>query len=171
MYRLSLYGSRVPIGTALEKDWRIIPLRYSQFDREMRIYQVKIGRELYSAPDIFIDLLESEYMEREGKVYPKGNLFSVQEMNVDQETQKITSLVIVDRSLNVRFQYPKTVKKQPVKKNDERRAHPTESQLMSMARRIAKGENLTDKIQTNFLMSQKEWLHLDELIKQQTQNI
>ena len=75
-----------------------------------------IGRELYSAPDIFIDLLPGDYTEKDGRIFPKNNLFSVQEMNVDQETRKITSLVIVDKNLQVRFSYPKTVRpSKPVK--------------------------------------------------------
>lgn len=128
-----------------------------------------IGRELYSAPDIFIDLQDGEYTERDGKIYPKNNLFTVQEMNVDQETRKITSLVIVDRNLNIRFSFPNVVKKtrKPVK-NDERRQHPTDAQLEAMAKRIAAGEDLTDKIQTNFLMSQAEWMMLDDMIKNHT---
>ena len=130
-----------------------------------------IGRELYSAPDIFIDLLPGDYTDKDGKIYPKNNLFTVQEMNVDQETRKITSLVVVDRNLQVRFSYPKTVRQTKPVKSDERRQHPTESQLRSMAKRIAAGENLTDKIQTNFLMSQQEWMMLDDLIKQQPKTI
>ena len=132
-----------------------------------------LGRELYSAPDIFIDLLPGDYTEKDGKIYPKGNLFTVKEMNVDQETRKITSLVIVDKNLQVRFSYPSgvKVKREPaLKTTNVERVAPTESQLLSMAKRIASGENLTAKIQNNFLMTQKDWLHLDELIKKQPNN-
>lgn len=194
-----------------------------------------IGRELYSAPDIFIDLQDGEYTERDGKIYPKNNLFTVQEMNVDQETRKITSLVIVDRNLNIRFSFPNSMRKKTTSKpqksidagvmtkeqfrdrwnSDEHgggitfddiadcakawgidskpkihdimkvRAavlkaagiveeeqkplqHPTDAQLEAMAKRIAAGEDLTDKIQTNFLMSQAEWMMLDDMIKNHT---
>jgi len=34
-----------------------------------------------------------------------------------------------------------------------------------MAKRIAAGEDLTDKIQTTFLMSQQEWMWLDAEVK------
>lgn len=134
-----------------------------------------IGRELYSAPDIFIELQNGEYNEKDGKVYPKNNLFTVQTLDIDEETRKITSLVIIDRNFDVRFSYPqnavKSEKKKPaIKTANVERVHPTESQLKSMAKRIANGENLTDKIQVNFLMSQREWLYLDELIKNETQN-
>ena len=46
-----------------------------------------------------------------------------------------------------------------------RREHPTDAQLEALAKRIANGEDLTDKIQTNFLMSQTEWMILDDMIK------
>lgn len=45
------------------------------------------------------------------------------------------------------------------------RQHPTESQILSMAKRIAAGERLTSQIQTNFLMTQQEWLWLDAEVK------
>lgn len=141
-----------------------------------------IGRELYSAPDIYITLNEGEYNEKDGRIYPKSNLFTVQTLDIDDETRKITALVIIDRNLNVRYSYPrgvvkqakpsaKTQKREPaVKTANVERVAPTESQLVSMAKRIAKGEDLTDKIQVNFLMTQKDWMHLDELIKNETQN-
>lgn len=135
-----------------------------------------IGRELYSAPDIFITLKEGEYNEKDGRVYPKNGLFTVQTLDIDEETRKITELVIIDRDLTVRYSYPrgtarkateKKASKPVVKTTNVERVYPTESQLVSMAKRIAKGEDLTAKIQVNFLMSQKDWMHLDELIKQQ----
>ena len=79
---------------------------------------------------------------------------------------KITKLIVVDKSNTVRF--PKG-KKPKVQTTNVERVHPTPAQLQSMAKRIASGEALTDKIQTNFLMSQAEWLKLDELIKEQSQ--
>ena len=138
-----------------------------------------IGRELYSAPDIYINLKEGEYSERDGRIYPKSNLFTVQTLDIDDETRKITALVIIDRNLETRFSYPrgvaapatkKTQRPAAVKTTNVQRVAPTESQLQSMAKRIAKGEDLTDKIQVNFLMTQKDWIHLDDLIKKETQN-
>ena len=134
-----------------------------------------IGRELYTAPkDIYIDLLDGEYSEKDGKIIPRNRLFTVSEMVV--EDGKITKLVIIDNNLNVR--YPKSArksapksapaqeKKPAVKTANVERKHPTESQLDSMAKRIAAGENLTDKIQVSFLMSQQEWMKLDDKVKQ-----
>ena len=126
-----------------------------------------IGRELYTAPkDLFITLQPGEYTERDGKVYPKNQLFDVAVMDVD-ENKRITHLVVIDKQANVRFEYPRPVQQAPAKNNTAKatkqtyRQHPTEGQIMSMAKRIAAGEDLTDKIQTTFLMSQQEWMWLD----------
>ena len=124
-----------------------------------------IGRELYSAPDIFIELQDGEYTEKDGKIYPKGDIFSIQTMDVDEDTRKITKLTIIDRNLDVRFAYPKATKRELKTTNVERK-HPSPEQLQSLAKRIAKGEDLTDKIQTHFLMSQEEKQKLTELINQ-----
>lgn len=114
-----------------------------------------IGRELYSAPDIRIWLNDGEYYEKNGAISPKPNLFKVVVMDV--EDGKISRLVIADDSNNTRFEWPAQSK-----------PYPTESQLKSMARRIAKGENLTGQIQANFQMTQKHWMRLDELFREQT---
>ena len=141
-----------------------------------------IGRELYTAPkDLYIDLQDGEWGEKDGKIIPRNRLFSVSEMVV--EDGKITKLVVIDGNLNIR--YPKAArksapatrkatapaqKKPAVQTANVERVHPTESQLVSMAKRIAAGENLTDKIQVTFLMGQQEWMHLDDLVKQYQSN-
>lgn len=127
-----------------------------------------LGRELYTAPkDLFITLQPGEYTERDGKIYPKNQLFDVAVMDVD-ENKRITHLVVIDKQANVRFEYPRQMSK-PAKASkpaaSEYRQHPTEGQIMSMAKRIAAGEDLTDKIQTTFLMSQQEWMWLDAEVK------
>lgn len=136
-----------------------------------------IGRELYTAPkDLYIDLLEGEFGERDGKIIPKNRLFSVSEMVVADG--KITKLVVVDQRGNERFSFPKVGRKtiaKPAAKPavataNVERVHPTEGQLNALAKRIANGENLTDKIQVTFLMSQQEWMKLDDLIKQHQSN-
>lgn len=128
-----------------------------------------IGRELYTAPDIYIDLADGEFTVKDGKIVPKGKLFSVAVLDVDEKKQ-ITHLVIVDRNGNVRFEYPRggrvRAEKRPGQASTSPRKEPTPAQLDAMARRIAAGEDLTDKIQTNFLMSQGAWLRLDELIRE-----
>ncbi len=123
-----------------------------------------IGRELYTAPDIYIDLAAGEYTEREGKIYPKNGLFSVSVMDVD-DNKRITRLEVIDRHGNVRFPARQARQQKPAPKQQTRREHPTEAQIVAMAKRIAAGEDLTSKIQTNFLMTQQEWMWLDAEIK------
>lgn len=61
-----------------------------------------IGRELYSAPKIFIDLKTGEFSNENGKVRCKASFF-VKEISYQE--QKIDRLVIVDKSGNVRFSF------------------------------------------------------------------
>lgn len=57
-----------------------------------------IGRELYTAPQIWINLTEREW--NNNKPYVK---FSVAHIEYDEETREIVDIVITDKDLNVRF--------------------------------------------------------------------
>lgn len=128
-----------------------------------------IGRELYSAPDIYITLEEGEYTIKGDKIYPKNGIFKVSVMDVDEVKRVITNLVVTDRYGAVRFpSKPSARSAKPAQRpasQQGNRQHPTEGQILSMAKRIANGEDITDKIQTNFLMSQQEWMWLDSEVK------
>lgn len=64
-----------------------------------------IGRELYTAPKIFINLSDGEYTNNGGKVKVTGKVgFSVQEIGYD-EKRNITKLVIVDNRGEVRYSF------------------------------------------------------------------
>ena len=129
-----------------------------------------IGRELYSAPDIYITLAEGEYTIKGDKIYPKSGIFKVSVMDVDEAKRIITNLVITDRFGTVRFpSKPSANTAKPAQKpatQQDHRKHPTEGQLRNMAVRVANGENITEKIQLNFLMSQQEWMQLADLVKE-----
>ena len=64
-----------------------------------------IGRELYSAPKIFIDLKEGEYYEQNGTLRVKSP-FTVTYMHCDNNME-IDRLTISDKRGNVRFFYQK----------------------------------------------------------------
>ena len=64
-------------------------------------FNVGIGRELYTAPQIFINLKEGEYAERDGRVQCKAK-FIVSEIDYNDERQ-IVKLVVKDKDGNVRF--------------------------------------------------------------------
>lgn len=66
-------------------------------------FNVGIGRELYTAPKIFVTLTDKEYSEDKGKIAPRINL-TVSKIEYNKEGQ-ISFLVLVDDSLNVRFKY------------------------------------------------------------------
>ena len=66
-------------------------------------FNIGIGRELYTAPKIFINLNTDEWYEDKGKVKIKTNVvFSVAEIDYD-EKRNIKALVIVDKNGEVRY--------------------------------------------------------------------
>jgi len=62
-----------------------------------------IGRELYTAPKITIELNENEYTKDQNSRIKVWATFSVKTIDYDKKTRTITSLEIVDRNGNVRF--------------------------------------------------------------------
>lgn len=68
-------------------------------------FNVGIGRELYTAPKIFINLNNGEYNDNGGKVTPKIS-FEVDDIDYDK-AGNINLLVIKDGKGNVRFQMGK----------------------------------------------------------------
>ena len=70
-------------------------------------FNVGIGRELYTAPKIFINLAQGEYRESGDKVYPSISL-DVKEIHYDGNGS-ISSLVLVDSKTGaVRYTYSNT---------------------------------------------------------------
>lgn len=66
-------------------------------------FNVGIGRELYTAPKIFVNLNEGEYRMNGDKVYPNISL-DVKEIHYDG-AGNISSLVLVDSKGSVRYTY------------------------------------------------------------------
>lgn len=64
-----------------------------------------IGRELYTAPFIIIYLNEDEYHESKGR-YTSSVKLAVKE--IEYTDRKISKLILVDKSDNVRYTYPNT---------------------------------------------------------------
>ena len=84
-----------------------------------------IGRELYTAPKICIELTEKEYTrDQQGKVRVWAS-FSVKSIGYDSKSRTITSLEIQDKNGNVRFSMGQSVKpasKEPSQAVKSRRA-------------------------------------------------
>ena len=74
-------------------------------------FNVGIGRELYTAPKIFITLGAGEWDDKSGKVVPKIS-FDVKEIHYDGEGN-ISSLVIIDGKGNVKYSFGKQQAKSP----------------------------------------------------------
>jgi len=67
-----------------------------------------IGRELYTAPSIFIDLREGESYEQQGKVKVSASVsFSVGHIAYDEDRREITELAIIDKAGQIRFSWNK----------------------------------------------------------------
>ena len=75
-----------------------------------------IGRELYTAPQIFINLGKEDVKEKNGKVSPIINLH-VSEIDYDS-SKNITKLIIKDDKGNQRFVFPKNVVTKPAEKKE-----------------------------------------------------
>lgn len=88
-----------------------------------------IGRELYTAPKVSVELGEKEYSkDTSGKIRVWAT-FDVSEIGYDTKTRTITSLTIVDRFGNVRFamQPEKTSDKKPAQKTAKAKTAPKEN--------------------------------------------
>jgi hypothetical protein len=74
-----------------------------------------IGRELYTAPFIFVKLEKTEVKQNGTKYYlQSGVSFSVKEIDYD-DNRRIVKLVIVDNKGNVRFSFGSNVKVKDIK--------------------------------------------------------
>lgn len=69
-----------------------------------------IGRELYSAPFVYIQLDKSEYIEKNGKLTSNAK-FKVKDIDYD-ENRNIVRLVVVDSKGKVRYTFGKNTQQQ-----------------------------------------------------------
>lgn len=67
-------------------------------------FNVGIGRELYTAPKIFINLDKGEWKENNGKVVPTITL-EVKDIDYDKKEGHICYLVLVDGKGNVKYKF------------------------------------------------------------------
>lgn len=92
-----------------------------------------IGRELYTAPKVAVELNEKEYGKGTDGRIRVWQTFDVSEIGYDTKTRTITSLTIVDRFGNVRFTMEpaakpeKTSDKKPAQKTTKTKTEPKEN--------------------------------------------
>lgn len=122
-------------------------------------FNIGIGRELYTAPKIFISLDNGEYTEKSGRISPKISL-DVQSIGYDDQG-RITSLVLTDARGNVRYTLggnspePEQVETQPVpaKKTLVRGGKAWQSAVM----RLASGEpGLMDRLRDTYSLTEED---------------
>lgn len=131
-------------------------------------FNVGIGRELYTAPKIFISLKEGEYTEKGDKIYPKIGL-DVKSISYDDKGN-ITDLSLSDNSGAIRYQFPDTSQKDagwsqpeklpktpktaysaPLPPERKKVLKPGTKGWEHAVERVAKGEpGLMDKIRENY---------------------
>ena len=109
-------------------------------------FNLGIGRELYTAPKIFIDLVRGEFREDGGKIKCTAGFF-VKEIGYN-DAREINRLVIVDRNDKVRFQMGAKQKPAAVEKtyvsDDGRKLTEGSATWKKAAQRVAKGETCQD---------------------------
>lgn len=81
-----------------------------------------IGRELYTAPFIWINLRDGEYFERNGKTGCNQN-FRVKDISYS-ETRKIIGLTIIDKNENERYTFSAQKKQDSQKPQDNPKQNP-----------------------------------------------
>lgn len=87
-------------------------------------FNVGIGRELYTAPFIYVELKDGEWYETNGKIKASNSLnFSVSEISYDESRRKIKSLSLTDSRCCVRFSWSKEMNY--AKNRTERRVEPS----------------------------------------------
>lgn len=113
-------------------------------------FNIGIGRELYTAPNIKIELNDREYSNDNGK-YKTYATFSVKEIEYNDE-REISKLIVVDRFGNIRYTYQQGGASQPPTPQPEQKA-PTPRELLIMklhekgidVNEFAKQHNLSNK--------------------------
>ena len=132
-------------------------------------FNVGIGRELYTAPKIFINLDKGEWDDKGGKVVPKIS-FDVKEIHYDGEGN-ICGLVIVDNKGKEKYRFGKkasnTAPASPAlsaPQSDKEMMHQGHPKWQAMLDSILSGKTTLEKVKTKYCfpdadeIAAKEWL-------------
>lgn len=131
-------------------------------------FNIGIGRELYTAPKIFISLEKGEWDDKGGKVVPKIS-FDVKEIDYDGEGN-ICYLIIVDGKGNIKYKYGKPNAKAAAPsslsapKSDKEKMHQGHPKWQAMLNSILAGKTTLEKVKAKYYFPEadeiaaKEWL-------------
>lgn len=129
-------------------------------------FNVGIGRELYTAPKIFVNLNEGEYKMSGDKVYPSISL-DVKEIHYDGNGA-ISRLVLVDSKGNERYTFgaktPKKAESLSAPKSDKPMMYQGHEKWQAMLDSILAGKTTLEIVKTKYFFPEadeiaaKEWL-------------
>lgn len=128
-------------------------------------FNIGIGRELYTAPNIKITLNYREYSTENGK-YKTYATFNVKEIEYDAERQ-ISKLVIVDRFGNERFTYSQNAPAptQPEKKPPQKTKQPTARERLILKLK-EKGINIEEYAKEHKVTTKTTAAQFEKLLKE-----
>ena len=128
-------------------------------------FNVGIGRELYTAPKIFINLNQGEYRESGDKVYPNISL-DVKEIHYDGNGS-ISQLILVDSNGKERFSFGKKTKQSdnsPAPAKKKPMMHRNHEKWQAMLNSVLEGKFTWEKLTSMYdfpeadLIEGKTWV-------------
>lgn len=128
-------------------------------------FNVGIGRELYTAPKIFINLNQGEYKESGDKVYPNISL-DVKEIHYDGNGS-ISQLILVDSNGKERFSFGKKTKQSdnsPAPAKKKPMMHRNHEKWQAMLNSVLEGKFTWEKLTSMYdfpeadLIEGKTWV-------------
>lgn len=136
-------------------------------------FNVGIGRELYTAPKIFITLEAGEYSEKGDKVYPNINL-DVKDIQYD-EKGSISYLVLVDnKTQKIKYSFGKSNKNAPASpalsapRSDKPIMHQNHENWEKLLQSILDGKATLEQYKKKYFFPEADEIAAKEwLIKQQ----
>lgn len=131
-------------------------------------FNIGIGRELYTAPKIFVNLDKGEWDDKSGKAVPKIS-FDVKEIDYD-DGGNICYLVIIDNKGREKYRFGKPNKKQAAPtslsapQSDKEMMHQGHPKWQAMLDSILAGKTTLEKVKAKYCfpdadeIAAKEWL-------------
>lgn len=130
-------------------------------------FNVGIGRELYTAPKIFINLDKGEWKENNGKVVPTISL-EVKEIDYDKKEGHICYLVLVDGKGKEKYKFGKAQSSASpalsAPQSDKEMMHQNHPKWQAMLESILAGKTTLEKVKAKYCfpdadeIAAKEWL-------------
>ena len=126
-------------------------------------FNIGIGRELYTAPKIFINLSQGEYKESGDKIYPSISL-DVKEIHYDGDGT-ISHLVLVDsKTGGVKFSYGNTPSPNPTSLPQKEMMHRNHPRWNGMLKAVIEGKTTFDEIKKKFYFPEADEIEAKQYV-------